>query len=314
MDGQAVLEHMTRITGSLATVRDLDGLARAIHHVVENTAIVEYSGIYMLDYTNDRLRLWYTKGFTAQEHEEAERTAWDRHPGWVIRNNQMLHVPDTDKDTEGRSQSSNRSFRVRSRLWLPITCDGKAIGAMGLASTKANSFTSEHISILQYAATTSGFMFANLRARWALEQQFLVAEEQRRELVALSSPAVEVGSGIVVLPIIGRMDENRAAQMTEKLLGLISGQSIRVVILDLTGVATIDSASVEHLGRMHRAIRLLGSECVFSGISGQTAALMTEISQDLANWKTFANVRQALGASARTSPSHSRALAKPLAK
>ncbi len=309
MDGQAVLERMTRITGSLATVRDLDGLARAIHNVVEDTVIVEYSGVYMLDYTNDRLRLWYTKGFTSQEHDEAERTAWDRHPGWVIRNNQMLHVPDTD--TDARSQNSNRSFPVRSRLWLPITCDDKAIGAMGLASSVANTFTSEHISILEYAATTSGFMFANLRARWALEKQFLVAEEQRRELVALSSPVVEVGSGIVVLPIIGRMDENRAAQMTEKLLGLIAGQTIRVVILDLTGVAMIDSASVDHLGRMHRAIRLLGSECVFSGISGQTAALMTEISQDLANWKTFASVRQALGASTTTASRNSRALSKP---
>ncbi|HRI66823.1 MAG TPA: STAS domain-containing protein [Polyangium sp.] len=82
------------------------------------------------------------------------------------------------------------------------------------------------------------------------------------------------------------------------------------MILDLTGVATIDSASVDHLGRIHRAIRLLGSECMFSGISGQTAALMTEISQDLANWKTFANVRQALGAST-TASRNSRALSKP---
>ena len=309
---QAILEHMTIITASLATIRDLDGLARAIHHVVENTISVEYSGIYMLDFTTDRLRLWYTKGFTQQELEEAERTAWDRHPGWVIRNKQMLHIPDTSADD--RSKNSNRSFPVRSRLWMPIICDDDAIGAMGLASSNIDAFTREHISILQYAATTSGFMFANLRARFALEKQLLLAEEQRQELVALSSPVVEVGDGIVVLPIIGRMEEQRAQQMTEKLLALIAGQTIRIVILDLTGVATIDSASIEHLGRMHRAIRLLGSECVFSGISGQTAALMTELGQDLAGWKTFASVRQALFRVAPKAPGIAPTLAKLPAK
>jgi rsbT co-antagonist protein RsbR len=292
VDEQAILTRITRITASLATVRDLNALAKAIHEVVEDIITVEYSGVYMMDFTVQKLRLWYAKGFTDDEHREAERTAWDRHPGWVLRNKEKLHVRDTDADQ--RTQSSKRAFHVRSRLWLPIMAHDEAVGALGLASSKLDVYLDEHIVILQYAATTTGFMFENLRDKWNLEQQFVVSEEQRLELVALSSPLVEVGDGIIVLPIIGRVDANRAQQITEKLLGIVASRSIHAVILDLTGVAIIDSASIEHLERMHRAVRLLGSSCLFSGISGQTAALITQIGGELGNWKTFATVRQAL--------------------
>jgi len=290
---------MTRITTLLASVRNLDALAKTIHDIIEETINVDYSGVYMMDFATETLRLWYTKGFASEEERrEAERTAPDRHPGWVVRNKQMLHVPDTDADT--RTQSGKRAVHIRSRLWLPIIAKDKAIGALGMASTQLNAYFQEHIVVLQYAATTSGFMYDNLRDKWALERQFVVSEEQRLELVALSSPLVEVWDGVIVLPVIGRVDAGRAQQMTEKLLNIIAARSTRAVILDLTGVATIDAASVEHLGRMHQAIRLLGSDCLFTGISGQTAILITQIGTELGNWKTFASVRQALATLSRT--------------
>jgi anti-anti-sigma regulatory factor len=292
-DREAILVCITRITASLATVRSLDALAKAIQGSVDETVSIQYSGVYMTDFATGQLRLWYTKGFTEEEHKEAERTAWDRHPGWVIRHKQLLHIPDTLLDD--RSQSSKRAFQVRSRLWLPIMNKGEAVGSIGVASTIPHAFTTEHITILQYAAETSGFMYENLRDKWSLEQQLLIAEERRQELIALSSPLVEVWNGVVVLPVIGRMGETRAQQMTEKLLAIVASRGLRAVILDLTGVATIDATSIEYLGRVHRAVRLLGSECIFSGISGQTAALMTQLGVDLGAWKTFATVRQAIG-------------------
>ncbi len=292
-DGQVILARLTGITAALATVRTLDALAKAIHDVVEQTVFVEYSGVYMTDFTTDALRLWQAKGFGPEEQREAERTAWDRHPGWVIRNKQMLHIPDTDADS--RSKDSKRTFHIRSRLWLPIMVDDRAIGAMGMASTRLNAFSQDDVTVLQYASTTSGFMYKNLQDNWVLEQQFVVAERQRQELVALSSPLVEVWNGIIVLPIIGQVGEERAQRMTEKLLAMVAARNIRAVILDMTGVASIDSASIEYLGRMHHAVRLLGSNCVFTGVSSTTATLITKMGVDLGNWMTFATVRQALG-------------------
>jgi anti-anti-sigma regulatory factor/putative methionine-R-sulfoxide reductase with GAF domain len=291
-ESSTILERLASITQSLASVQSLDELSKAIYDIVEQLTTVEFSGVYIMDFAHQRLQLRHTKGFTPTERDEAERTAWDRHPGWVVRNKQILHVPDTALDD--RSQTSKRTANVRSRIWVPILTPEKAVGALGLASTLVNAFSSEDILLLQYAATAAGFMFSCLHDRWLLEEQMRVVEEQRRELDALSSPLVEVAQGIMVLPIIGRMSETRAQQMTEKLLAVISERNMRAVILDLTGVATIDAASIEHLERMHRAVRLLGSDCVFSGISGRTAALMTEVGTDLVGWSTYATVRQAL--------------------
>jgi len=302
----SILSQLSTITQSLATVRSLDELATTIHELVAQMTQVEYSGIYITDFTHGKLRLRHAKGFTPEEKEEAERTAWDRHPGWVVRNKQILHVADTELDN--RTQGSKRAGTVRSRLWLPILTPEESVGALGLASTRPHAFSEQHIVLLQYAASTAGFMFASLRDRWSLEEQFRLAEEQRRELEVLSSPLVEVAQGVIILPIIGRMDEARAQQMTEKLLNIIANRGMRTVILDLTGVGAIDAASIEHLGRMHQAVRLLGSDCVFSGISGQTASLMTSAGIDLVGWSTFATVRQALACSSNlaSSPAHSK--------
>lgn len=304
LDGQAILEHMAQVMTSLGAVRTLDALAETVHQAIEDTVVVEYSGVYMLDYVSQTLRTWRMKGFSPEERAEAERTAWERHPGWVMRNKQILHVPDTEKDN--RTQNSKRAFQVRARLWVPILNKGEGIGALGLASTTPHAFTDEHLTVLQYAATMTGFMYENLRDKWLLETQLREAEERKQELVALSSPLVEVWNGVLVLPIIGRMDEARAQQIMEKLLQIISSRNVRAVILDLTGVAAIDTLSVQHLGRMQRAVRLLGSDCLLSGISGQTAALMSQFGSDLETWKTFASVRQALGAFANRSAPSSR--------
>lgn len=297
---QSLLDRLTGITELLSSVRSLDTLAAAIQQIVEDTIIVEYMAFFALDFGTGELQMHRAKGLSDEERKEAIRTAWDRHPGWVIRNQQMLHVPDTELDN--RTQTTKRRIPVRSRLWLPIVADGKSAGAIALAAAKPNSFSTEHIRILQYAASIAGFMYANLYGKWSLEQQYIVAEEQRKELEKLSSPLVEVWNGVVVLPIIGRVSEHRAQQIAEKLLGVISSRNVRTVILDLTGVATIDAASVEHIGRLHSAVRLLGSECVFSGISGTTAALTTSLGVDLSHWKTFASVRQALKTFATSPP------------
>lgn len=301
-----ILSHLIPITQSLGRARNLDELATGIYEIVERIVSVEYSGIYLMDFARQELRLLFMKGFTPEEQQEAQKTAWERHPGWVVRNKQLLHVPDTELDS--RTEGVKRAGPVLSRLWIPIVTPDEAVGAVGLASARKHAFSEDNIVLLQYAASAAGFMFANLRDRQALEEQFRLAEEQRRELEVLSSPVVEVARGVMILPIIGRMDESRAQSMMEKLLAAIATRNLRAVILDLTGVASIDSASIEHLARMHQAVRLLGSVCVFTGISGQTAALMTNAGTDIVGWSTFATVRQALASfsNASRAPGHSK--------
>lgn len=294
VDDEALFLRLSAIVSTLAAVRSLDGLASSIHQIVEDVVRVERSGVYLCEFETGRLCLFRAKGFNDDEKREAERTAWERHPGRVMREQVVLHVPDIAMDAAQTTANSARSFVVRSRLWLPIVSEGGSVGAIGLASGESHSFSTVDMAVLRFAAGTTGLMYKNLRDTQALATQLSVASEQRRELAALSSPLVEVADGVVVLPIIGLIDEERAHLITEKLLAAVVAKQIRSVILDMTGVESIEQASIDHIGRMRSAVQLLGSRCVFSGISPETAAMAVQMNIALDGWTSFSTVRQAL--------------------
>ena len=100
--------------------------------------------------------MYSAKGFTEEERQQAERTSWDRHPGWVFRNKQVLLISDTEQDKSGYSKDSKRSFKVRSRVWLPILSLDKAVGSFGIASVEPNTFSDEHVALLTFVCDLAG--------------------------------------------------------------------------------------------------------------------------------------------------------------
>lgn len=291
-DTSLLLTHLAGITERLAAVRSVSALAQTVHDIVTDTVDVEYLSVYLYDFELERIRLFVTKGFTKEEAEEAERTFWDRHPGWVIRNAQMLHIPDVDQNPISRD--SRRSFVARSRLFLPIMSEGQCIGTTGLASLKLNHFDERDIAVLRYAAGTAGFMHKNLRDNHALGLQLDLAREQRRELMRLSSPVVEVWDGILVLPLIGRIDVDRSEQITHTLLKQVTERRTRLVILDFTGIDAIEVSLAQRIHQIRGALSLLGCRCVFSGIRPPVARLISdELDQGL-SLQAFATLRHAL--------------------
>lgn len=83
--------------------------------------------------------------------------------------------------------------------------------------------------------------------------------------------------GVILLPLIGDIDAQRAATITEKLLGRIAGGPTSWVILDLTGTAMIDATIGEHLMRLTAAVRLVGARCVLTGLSPQVASNLVSL-------------------------------------
>jgi len=124
------------------------------------------------------------------------------------------------------------------------------------------------------------------------------AEEQLRrkqeEIRALSTPLLEVGEGVLSAPIIGMLDEARAGDLMERLLRAIVASRIRVAIIDITGVESMDSAAAEHLLRIVRAASLVGNRCVLSGISPRIAQTMIELGVGLSGFTTFRALKDAL--------------------
>jgi signal transduction histidine kinase/CheY-like chemotaxis protein len=178
------------IAERLGDIPDVDTLARRCHAILEDVADAEYTGIYLYDLSLRHLRLHCAKGFSEKERRHAEETAWERHPGWVVRNRRMLHVPDAQRNHQPATKSSARSFEVRSRLYLPVIAGQKCVGAFGIAGSRAHQFSDEHIAVLRFVTSVAGLAFHQLSSRSQLEtanqrlregNELLVASKQRAE-------------------------------------------------------------------------------------------------------------------------------------
>ncbi len=123
--------------------------------------------------------------------------------------------------------------------------------------------------------------------------------EQREllELVsALETPAVAIAEHVLLTPLIGHVDSRRMANLTSRMLELVSTNRTRLVILDLSGVPTVDSAVAQNLLRMIKAIQLLGCDVGISGIAAPVAATMAHLGLDLVGVQTWRSPQAALEA------------------
>jgi PAS domain S-box-containing protein len=100
---------------------------------------------------------------------------------------------------------------------------------------------------------------------------------QEQMLARLSSPILQVGRGVLAMPILGVFAADGAARMTDDLLAAIARSAAHTAILDLTGLRDIDAATVELLLRTSRAVALLGCRCLLSGISPEVATLIVQL-------------------------------------
>jgi rsbT co-antagonist protein RsbR len=135
-------------------------------------------------------------------------------------------------------------------------------------------------------AVTVGVSFVEERERVIREQQEAIRE--------LSTPVLQVRDQLVVLPIIGVLDSQRARQLTEQLLGAIQANRARVVVLDITGVATIDVTVANHLVQTVEAARLMGASAIITGISSRIAQTLVDLGVDLGQMRTVGDLQGGL--------------------
>jgi len=142
------------------------------------------------------------------------------------------------------------------------------------------------------------FVARDATERMELERSLEASVDQVRasneELQALSTPILQVAEGVLLLPVIGRIDACRASSMMEKLLEAIVRSASAVTILDLTGVAEVDAESASHVLSIVRAAALLGSECIVSGIRPQIATTLVELGVEVEHVRSFGTLSAAL--------------------
>jgi len=119
-------------------------------------------------------------------------------------------------------------------------------------------------------------------------------QAQDQVIERLGSPILQVGPGVLAVPVLGSLDGDRASRMTEDLLTAITRGKARTAILDLTGLLDIDTTTVEHLLRTSRAVGLLGCRCVLSGISPAVATAIVDLGLGAQSLTTVATLQDAL--------------------
>jgi len=133
-----------------------------------------------------------------------------------------------------------------------------------------------------------------MRAEKALSDRLAVIEQQQATIQAMSTPILEVGEGVLALPLVGVIDTRRAAAITESLLDTIVSMQARVAILDMTGVDLVDTTIAAHFVKIVNAVELLGAECLISGIQPAVAQTLTLLGAGIGKARMFGTMRSAL--------------------
>ncbi len=140
-------------------------------------------------------------------------------------------------------------------------------------------------------ANTVGVSFVQERERIIRQQQEAIRE--------LSTPVLQVRPRLVILPIIGALDSQRARQLTEQLLRAIRTNRAKVVVIDITGVPEIDSTVANHIVQTVDASRLMGASVIISGLSAEIALTLVTIGVELSKVNAVGDLQGGIEAAER---------------
>jgi rsbT co-antagonist protein RsbR len=127
-----------------------------------------------------------------------------------------------------------------------------------------------------------------------LQEQAETIRRQGQAIRRLSTPVLEVWEGIIVLPIIGVVHQERGRKVMEKLLQHVSAQNTRCAILDITGVDRVDQATAKQLVKIVKAAGFLGARCLLTGMSPAVAHTLAKLGQDLSGIETYRSLQEGL--------------------
>jgi len=127
-----------------------------------------------------------------------------------------------------------------------------------------------------------------------MEEKLELIRRQQEAISELSTPIIKIWDGVLTLPVIGVVDSRRSEEMMESLLEAVVDTQSRCIIIDITGVNVVDTKTADHFLKMVKAIRLLGSECILTGISPEIAQTLTNIGVDLSQIRTLRNLQDGL--------------------
>lgn len=215
-----------------------------------------------------------------------------------VAGSERVEDPDAAGFTTVREQLA-RMGAARSRAGLSTTQVSAELAALlpPVENLLVADLERERPEQLRECSTTLTVLIGTLRLvamQTALSEIQALTDRQRLQLLEVATPVIRLWDGIVAVPLIGTLDSARSQVVMETLLNAVVDQHARFAILDITGVPTVDSLVAQHLMKTVAAVRLMGAECVVSGIRPAIAQTMVHLGLDLGTVKTRAGLADAL--------------------
>jgi PAS domain S-box-containing protein len=179
----STLAEIEKLVDSFASLDSFEVLIETIKVQIELVAESDTNGLYLYNEEENKLKLFYAKGFSKVEKENAELTAMERHPGYVFKTGEILWVNDQDAEHHPFSINSVKKSHTRSRLYVPVKSNNQIIGAFGLQSEKPNAFTDKHLAVLKVFASLAGDAYLAIKKNNLIKKQ----NEENKRLAYLAT-------------------------------------------------------------------------------------------------------------------------------
>lgn len=266
-------------------VHDIGYVASWVGTVDEGAKVLRERGIAGLAYYPGRAPV----NFPLADHTLSAITALHGSP-------QAFDDAQERADAEGWGETA-RVGGLRSVAYIALRAGGDSVGVLSIGSREAR-ISEDDLSLLGAFCGHLASTILRFRTNEERERQVVaLAEANKRQaelwetVREMSTPVIPVHRGVLVLPIIGMLDSVRSAQLTESLLRGIQKERASVVIIDITGVPTMDTGAAHHILQSSRAASMLGATCVLVGISPQVAQTLVELGVELKGLTTRSDLQ-----------------------
>ncbi len=298
---ERTLTEISRIFVKLEPESTNQGIQESLHTIGEYLG-ADHCYIWLNtsgDSTTSSVYEWCAPNIQSSKELYAEITP-QRFP-WLFaklqrQENILLPSLDTLPPEAALEQQILAKQGIQSLLWIPMLSEKNLYGLIGLDTTAQNqSWTSDNALLLHIASDT--FVGALERRRIELERNHLQQEiitAQERLIQELSTPIIPILDQMIILPLVGTLNEQRARNLTRTLIAGITHYRARIVILDLTGVPVMDQQSAELLSKTVQAARLKGAQTIVTGLSNAVAETMVELNIDTTSLETAQNLQNGL--------------------
>jgi PAS domain S-box-containing protein len=291
------------VTRALAEVSDFDEAVPRILRAVCEALGWEMGALWALDREAGVLRFvesWSAKGVDVREFEQLSRgrtfargdgglpaRVWERgEPLWV-----------EDIATNGsfpRSEAASREG-LHGAFAFPATVGGETIAVLEFFSREVRPPDDALLAMMSHVGSQLGQVIERRRAeseRARLREQVVLAQDEL--LAELSTPLIPLTREIVLMPIVGAVDAKRARRMIDALLRGLAETRSPVAIIDITGVAVVDSHVANTILQSAHAARLLGTHVVLTGIRAGVARSLVRLGVDLSGVNTRKTLQEGI--------------------